>query len=114
MSNAWFCEVLFFISVFLSAVSQVILKKSAVKSYKSRSREYLNRYTAGAYGLFFISSVLTAAAYRFVPLSRGQILEAGGYIYVSFLSAVCLKEHLKKREILGIACIMAGILIYAF
>lgn len=113
MGNAWIHEIIFLVSVFLSAVSQVILKKSALKSHKNKRREYLNLYTAGAYGLFLVSSVMTAAAYRSVPLSKGQILEAGGYIYVSFFSAVFLKEHLTKREIFGILCILTGIVIYA-
>ena len=33
-----------------------------------------------AYGLFFLSSLLTIIAFREVPLSVGPILEASGYI----------------------------------
>lgn len=113
MEHEFLSEVIFEISVVLSSVSQVLLKKSSAKSYRSRGREYLNPYTLCAYGLFFLSSIMTAVAYKYVPLSKGQILEAGGYVYVSGFSVIFLKEHLKKQEILGILCIMAGIIIYA-
>ena len=107
MQLEYLYEILFSLSVFLSAVSQVLLKKSTIRS------EFLNLYTLCAYGMFFLSSIMTAAAYKYVPLAKGQILEAGGYVYVSCFSAIFLKERLKKQEILGILCILIGIVIYA-
>lgn len=104
-------EGMFLVSVFISAVSQVILKKSTAGKYNSRIQEYLNRNVIFAYGLFFASSIMTALAYKYVPLSRGQMLEAVGYVYVTVLSIIFLKERLQKREILGMVCIITGIVL---
>lgn len=44
---------LFLLSVLVSSVSQVLLKKSAGKIYGSKFREYLNLPVMTAYSLFF-------------------------------------------------------------
>ena len=112
MSN-WYYG-LFLLSVLLSSLSQVVLKKSANKKYSNHMAEYLNPYVIGAYGVFVIATVLTALAYRGVPLSMGPVLEATGYIYIAFLSVLVLKEKLSFRRIMGNILIIAGVLIYAF
>ena len=43
------------LGVFISAISQVMLKKSAVKKYDSRIKEYLNPLVIFAYFIFFIN-----------------------------------------------------------
>lgn len=111
--NNWY-YVLFLLSVLLSSLSQVVLKKSADKKYKSRIAEYLNPHVIGAYSVFVLATVLTAFAYRVVPLSMGPVLEATGYIYIAILSVLVLKEKLSPRRILGNVLIIAGVLIYAF
>lgn len=111
--NNWY-YVLFLLSVLLSSLSQVVLKKSADKKYKSRIAEYLNPHVIGAYSVFVLATVLTTFAYRVVPLSMGPVLEATGYIYIAILSVLVLKEKLSLRRILGNVLIIAGVLIYAF
>lgn len=112
MSNWYY--VLFLLSVLLSSLSQVVLKKSADKKYKSRIAEYLNPHVIGAYSVFVLATVLTTFAYRVVPLSMGPVLEATGYIYIAILSVLVLKEKLSLRRILGNVLIIIGVLIYAF
>ena len=73
--------VLFLFSVFISSVSQILLKSSAKQQYEKSWKDYLNWKVIVAYGIFFISSLLTVFAYRYVPLSMGPILEASGYLY---------------------------------
>ena len=68
--------------VFISAVSQVLLKKSALKTYDSRIKEYLNIRVITAYAIFFVSTLLCIIAYRGIPLSMGPLLEATSYFYV--------------------------------
>lgn len=106
-------EAVFLISVLMSSVSQVILKKSADRVYDSKVYEYLNPYVLGAYSLFFLSSLLTVLAYKGVALSQGQILEASGYIYVTALGAVFLKEYPNRKKVSGIFLILLGIVIYS-
>ena len=59
--------IIFLASVFVSSVSQIILKKSANKTYENKLQEYMNVPVILAYGLFFGSSLLTVLAYKGVP-----------------------------------------------
>ncbi len=102
---------LFLFSVLVSSVSQVILKKSTEKQYKNQIKEYFNMQVILAYGLFFLSSLLTIIAFREVPLSVGPILEASGYIYIAVLGKVFLHESLTRKKLAGIMCILMGIAI---
>ena len=61
------CILLF--SVFISSVSQILLKKAANRTYESPLKEYLNPLVIGAYGMFFCSVILTMLALKYVPLS---------------------------------------------
>ena len=103
--------VLFLFSVFISSVSQIMLKVSANKEYENSIKEYLNLKVIIAYGIFFLSSILTSIAYRRVPLSMGGILEATGYIWIALLGYIVLKEKISKRKTLGLVVIILGILI---
>lgn len=106
--------IIFLLSVLIAAVSQIILKKSADKHYDSIVKEYLNPKTILAYGMFFISSLVTVLAYRGVPLSLGPVLEASGYIYVAILGAIFLKEKISKRKLVGLIIIILGIGLSSF
>lgn len=105
--------IIFLISVFISSVSQILLKKSARKQYTNLLREYLNLRVITAYGMFFISTFLTMYAYKKVPLSFGTLLEAVGYIYIPVLSYLFLGEKITKKKLLGATFIIAGISCYA-
>ena len=100
------------LSVFISSVSQIILKKAAGKTYDSTLKEYLNPMVIGAYGMFFCSVILTMIALKYVPLSMSPILESTGYIFVSVMGYFFLKEKFSKRKLAGFALILAGIVIF--
>ncbi len=100
-------------SVFLSAVSQVMLKKSALKVYSSKLREYLNPLVILAYVIFVGTTFITVYAYRVVPLSLGPILEATSYIYVTIFGVTIFRENVNAKKIGGLALIIAGIIVYA-
>lgn len=102
----------FLFSVFISSVSQVMLKKSAEKQYSNKIREYLNVPVILAYGIFFLSTLITMVAYRYVPLSLGAVLSSSGYIFVTILGAVFLKEKVTRRRMAGLALILLGILLF--
>ena len=103
---------IFLISVFISSVAQIILKKSAVKKYDSVIKEYLNIRVIGAYSIFFLSTLLTMYAYKGVPLSLGALLESVGYIYIPVLSLIILKEKITPRMIIGSLFIIGGIVVF--
>lgn len=103
--------IVFLVSVFISSVSQIVLKKSANKKYDSIIKEYLNAPVIIAYGLFFASSLITVLAYKGVPLSLGPVLEASGYVYVAVLGALILKEKVSLRKLIGLFIIILGIVV---
>ena len=99
------------LSVFISSVSQVLLKISTKKQYDNILREYLNPWVVTAYGIFFCSSLLTIYAYKSVPLSMGPVIESVGYIFVTFLGYICLHETIGKKKALGLLCIFVGVIV---
>ncbi|HIT67933.1 MAG TPA: EamA family transporter [Candidatus Merdisoma merdipullorum] len=100
-------------SVLVASISQIMLKKSANQKYDRWIDEYLNFRVIFAYGLFFLSSLLTVYAYKFVPLSMGPVLEASGYVFVAVMGYFILKEKIGKRKLLGLIIIIAGIVIFS-
>lgn len=101
------------VSVFISSVSQILLKKAANRVYTSPLKEYLNPLVIGAYAMFFSSVILTMLALRYLPLSMSPILESTGYIFVSVLGYFFLKESFSRRKLLGIALILVGIAVFS-
>jgi len=112
-NNPFFCAGLLLLGVFISAISQVMLKKASMKKYSSPIREYLNPLVIFAYVLFVGTTFLSILAYRGIPLSLGPVLEATSYIYVTFFGVVIFKEKLNKKKILALVCIISGILVYS-
>ena len=104
------CFILF--GTFISAVSQVMLKKATQKTYDSPIKEYLNPLVICAYGIFFLATLCTILAYKVVPLSMGPILEATSYIYVTLFGVMIFKEGIGRRKITALILIITGIIVY--
>ena len=100
------------IGTFVSAVSQVLLKLAANKTYDSKIREYLNPFVIVAYGIFFLATLMNVIAYKVVPLSMGPILEATSYIYVTAFGVLIFKERINAKKVIALALIIIGIVIY--
>ncbi len=98
--------------VLASSFSQIMLKKSAQKTYGSKIKEYLNPMVIIAYILFFGSTMISLYALKVVPLSMSPILEALGYIFVAILSYIFFKEKLTKKQLIGMLLIIVGIVVY--
>lgn len=116
MSNEQLTTVFSFVflgSVFISSVSQILLKKSADKTYDSRLKEYLNPLVIIAYGMFFCSMLITMYCYRYVDVSAGPVLESAGYVFVAVLGAVFLKEKFTAKKIVGILVLLSGITLFS-
>lgn len=101
------------ISVFVSAVSQVMLKKAALRTYDSPMKEYLNPLVICAYILFIGCTLLTVLAYQGIPLSWGPVLEATSYLYVTLFGVWFFKEHVGARKVFALVLILSGIAVYA-
>lgn len=106
--------ILVFISASLiSAFSQILLKMAAKQKYKSWIYEYLNFKVITAYAIFFIATIITVYCYKVVPLSLGAMLEASGYVFVTVLGYLMLKEKVSKKKLLGMALVILGVVIVA-
>lgn len=105
------CILLF--GVFISAISQVMLKKAALKKYDSVIKEYLNPLVIVAYSIFVISTFLSILAYKGIPLSMGPILEATSYLYVTFFGVKIFHEKMTRKKWIALGCILVGIIVYS-
>lgn len=100
-------------SVFLGAISQVLLKLSARKNYSSKLYEYINPLVIGGYFILFSTTIINVFAFKYVPLSMGPIIEATSFIYVTIFGKVFFKEQVNKKKILALLLIVAGIVVFA-
>lgn len=101
------------LGVFVSAISQVMLKKSALKQYDSKIKEYMNPLVIIAYIMFVGTTFLSIISYKGIPLSMGPILEATSYIYVTFFGVKIFGEKLNLRKVVALGLIIFGIIVYA-
>lgn len=97
--------------VFVGAISQVILKKSALRKYDSPIKEYLNPAVIIAYFLFFTTTFLSTVAYRRIPLSMGPVIETTGYIYVTVFGIKIFHEKFNLKKGIALALIVVGVII---
>ena len=107
--NTLFYGLILLVGVFISAISQVMLKKAALKHYDSPVQEYMNPLVILAYTLFVATTFLSIIAYRGIPLSMGPLLEATSYIYVTFFGVTIFKEKINLKKLIALLMIIAGI-----
>lgn len=110
MLNPYLCIMLG--SVTVASFSQILLKKSALKTYSSKLSEYLNPWVISGYGLLFISMLLSLWAYSGVEYKNGPVMESLGNVLVPLLSFIFFKERLTPRRVAGVVCIVLGIMVF--
>lgn len=101
-----------FFSVFVSSVSQTILKKASLVERKSFLEEYLNPPVILAYAMFFGSTLLTMLAYKKLPLSMSPAFESTSYIFVTIFGATVFKEKVGRRKLFALLLILLGVIIF--
>lgn len=101
-----------FISVIISAYSQILLKKSAQRKYNNFFQEYFNPYVIGGYGIFFVAIFLDMIGLRKVPVSYIPIIESSSYVFIIIFSRIFLGEKINRRKTIAISAILLGIGIY--
>lgn len=112
MKETWYSLLLVF-STLISSISQVLLKKSADRTYKNRIREYLNPLVVSAYLIFVISAVMTMVAYKVVSISAGAMLESSSYVFIFLFDRFLFKETGNLKKTLAVATIMIGVVVVA-
>ena len=106
--------IIFLSASLISAISQILLKLAAKKSYSSWIYEYLNVKVICAYTIFFLATLITVYCYKVDPLSLGAMLEASGYVFVTILGRLILKETVSVKKIIGMGLVITGVIIVAF
>lgn len=104
---------LYALGVFLAAVSQVLLKKEAMKEHDSIVSEYVNPLVAIAYAILVATTLMTIVAYKVIPVSLGSVLEATSYFYVTIFGVLFFKEKITPLKAIAIGLIVVGIAIFA-
>lgn len=100
-------------NIFMAAIAQMMLKKSAIQRHLSAIDEYLNPWVIGGYALMggvLISNIF--ALHQGVLLKELGAMGASSYLFVSFLSAICFKEKFGKKKVFAIALIIVGSIIF--
>ena len=103
----------FLCATFISAFSQILLKLAAKEEHRSWIFEYLNVKVISAYLIFFAATLISVYCYKVLPLSIGAMLESSGYVFVTILGYLILKEKVSKQKILGMALVIFGVVIVA-
>ena len=111
MKDKYLYAVLLLLSTFISVISQVLLKKAAMKTYSSRIREYLNVPVISAYLIFVAATVMTVYAYKGLDVSQGTLLETTSYIFVFAFDVMIFRQRITGKKILGTVLIIGGILL---
>lgn len=96
----------------LTAISQVLLKRSANLPHKSFIYEYLNWRVILAYFIFVLVLLLNTYAFTRVPMRYGSVIDAFTYVFVLMFSWLLLKEKITKEKLIGNVIIIIGFLIY--
>ena len=99
--------------VFISSVSQVLLKKSALAPHDTIVKEYVNPRVITAYSMFVLATVMTIIAFKKIPLSWGTLLDSTGYIFVTVFGLIFFGEKLTPKKALALGIIIVGIIVYS-
>lgn len=100
------------ISAIMAALSQLLLKLSAGRTYSNTIREYLNFRVIGAYLLLGASMLLNTYAFRSVDYKWGPVIASTSYVYIMLMCHFVLKEHFSAKKILGGMLIVIGIIVF--
>ncbi len=100
------------LSAFITAFSQIILKKSANKKHKSVFFEYLNPYVLFSYVCYIGVLVLNVFIYTKVDYRFGVVINSMSTVFVMLLSNIILKESITRKRIIGNVIIVCGILVF--
>ena len=98
--------------VFISCLSQILLKKSANSDTKV-IKKIFNIKVILAYAILFLVMFMNSKfVYSHIELGKISMIEALGYVFIPLLSITILKEKISKKQILGISIILLGIVIF--
>ena len=100
-------------NVFIAAIAQMMLKKSAAHKHSSVINEYANPWVITAYIMMAVSLVSNIFVMsRGILLKEMGVIGASSYLFVPVLATVCFKEKFRKKKIFSIALIILGTVVF--
>ena len=102
-----------FVSLLLSSLSQILLKKSSQEKKKSFILEYLNLKVMVAYVILFICMLLTVYIYKGIEYKYGAIIESMSFLVVMSCSRMFLGEKISLNKLFGNIAIVVGVIIFS-
>lgn len=106
------CYAAAIIAAFVTALSQILLKTQAnTTGSKGFFSKFLNVRVVVSYGLLFLTLAINQVALRYVPLSVMPCITATSFVWVFVMGALILKEKVSARKAIGVAIIIAGVII---
>ena len=104
---------IFLVGVIAASTGQVLMKRAAMEEReRSLLRSFLNPWLAAGYLLMLSSTVTSTIALKVLPLRVSVTLLPAGYILVLLLSAVVLRETMKRHHFIGAAIILIGVVVF--
>ena len=100
------------VSAFITAASQILLKKSADRQYQHVLFEYLNPYVVISYLCYIGVLALNVFIYTKIDYRFGVVINSLPVVFVMILSKVILKEALTRKRIAGNLLIVEGIICF--
>lgn len=96
-------------SALITAVSQILLKISANRSYRHIIFEYLNPNVIISYTGYVLVLIINVLIYRTMDYRYGVVINSLATILIMVLSKMILKETMTKKKIIGNSLILLGI-----
>lgn len=113
LSHSIVCVCIMFLSAFLAAGSQILLKKSALEPHRNFLFNYLNGKVIFAYSLFSLTLMMNIYAFTGVAYKYGAVINASSYPFTLILSVFFLGDRFSWKGIFGNILIVLGITLYA-
>jgi drug/metabolite transporter (DMT)-like permease len=100
------------LSVVLSSLAQILLKKSSGEVKKHWVFDYLNIKVSVAYGIIFVCMFMMIYAFRSIHYKYGVVIESLSYLIIMVFSRFLLKEEITIKRLIGNCIIVLGVLIF--
>lgn len=112
MADIWYYLIMV-LGILIATISQLFLKKAAVRHYTSFIREYLNVLTIIGYGMMFLSTVCSLIAHKVVPVSMAPVWNSCSFILVALVSRIFLHEVPSRKKLIGLGIMVIGIIVFS-
>ena len=104
--------ILVLVSAFITASSQILLKKSTDRYHKHIIFEYLNPYVIISYICYVGVLALNVFIYTKIDYRFGVVINSLSMVFIMILSKVIRKERLTRKRIVGNLLIILGIVCF--